>query len=339
MRRFILSLICLSLFLSSGVVAQDAVLNRLESDLTVRVVNGTSLQAARAERVLVREMGAIMTNVAQAEDVEGSVTFEDLRIFNFKPYVLTAWVEGVAYHAKYDGQHFLDNQPGVVYAFEQTDDLAGLTVQGMNAVVRLQENGFELEYIINLANESRPQRTIRAQALPVRVALPSGTRSLAVEVERGPDPVEAGLVATTDGMQGVSVNLPPGPARITVRGFLPAGDTAQMMVGTNLAVAKWSLLAWPADLKIQNFDLERDSASSYTEFSRWVGDPLEPNDQIEITIGAPPPEEAEEVFDRPAPNTQLTSKENQQPKRRFPWITIIATVILLGSYIVWKIRR
>ncbi len=319
--------------------AQDAVLERLETDATIRVELGVTGTTVRAERVLLREVGAVMTTVAEAHDVDGEVTFEDLRLFNFKPHIVSAWVEGVAYHTKVNGQVFMNGQPAVVHAFEQTDDLSGLTVTGMNVVVRQQETGFELEYIVTLDNQSRPQRTMRADALPLQLSLPRGLRGIEVDVDNGPDPLSGSTRSAGGGLQGVTAALPPGEARITIRGDLPTTDRVEFTVELNLPVAQWSLLAWPATLEVRSFDLEHDDSNAYAEFSRWRGPAMEPGREIDVSVSTPTAPDAEPVFAE-AGQTDARGIDRPAAQRRgFPWITVIAAGVLFGAYFFWRSRR
>ena len=342
-----LYLAAMILVLAGGAaLAQDAILERLEADATVRVELGTTGRTVTAERVIIREVGALMTTVAEAVNVDGEVTFEDLKIFNFKPYIVSAWVDGVAYHVKPKGQTFLNGTTVVINAFEQTTDLAGLTVTGMNVVIRAREDEFEFEYIVTVANQSRPQRTISANALPIQLALPTGLRAIEVEVDNGPDPLTAELRSAGGGLTGVATALTPGEARITVRGAIPlagegeAANRIEFSVAANLAIANWSLLAWPASLEVRSFDLDLDRDNTYTEFSRWIGEPLEPGDEIDITVGVVAVTgEAAPVFSEQTEEAAASQTQRATEKRGVPWLTIISAMILLSAYVVWRRRR
>ena len=319
--------------------AQDAILERQETDATVRVELGTTGKTARAERVLVREVGAVMTILAEATDVDGEVTFEDLKVFNFKPHIVTAWVEGVAYHTQVKGQVFLNGDPAVVHAFELSDDLSGLAITGLNVVVRAQEDGYELEYIVTLNNETRPQRTLRADAMPLQLALPGALRAIEVEIDNGPDPLSGSLRSARGGLQGVVAALPPGEARVTVRGRITTADRVEFTVELNRPVAQWSLLAWPASLDVRSFDLELDDSNRYTEFSRWLGPPLDAGQEIDVTVGAPTATTAEPVFADAASADDAPPPPPADQGRGFPRVTVIVAVILIGAYFYWRIRR
>jgi len=331
--------LCVALvaFASPAAAQGDVILDRLPMDVTVRVVDAATGETVRAERVLVREPGPIQTTVAESFDVDGTVTFEGLMLHTFKPYVVSAWVQGVAYHAQQNGQAFLDGQEITVHAFPQSEDLAGVIVTGMNVVVRRQESGFDLEYVLQIENRSRPQRTIPAGALPVQLALPPGLERTVCEVRRGPDPLTGELQATAGGLHGVAMDLPPGPARVTVRGLLTA-ERIEVPVAVNLPVEAWSLLAWPASLEVRSFDLERDRDSDYPEFSRWKGPALEPGQRLNVSVAASPDAaglavaEPDATEPRPVPSTS-------PQRRRFPWLTLIAAVVLMTAYIAWRRRR
>ena len=334
------------LLAAGGAAGQDAILERLEADATVRVELGTTGRTVTAERVLIREVGALMTTMAEATNVDGEVTFEDLMVFNFKPYIVSAWVDGVGYHAKPRGQTFLNGLPVVINAFEQTSDLSGLSITGMNVVVRAREDDYEFEFIVTVDNAMRPQRTLRADALPIRLALPAGLRGIEVEVDNGPDPLTAELRPAGGGLTGVATALTPGEARITVRGTVPlagpneSAKRVEFSVAANLAVANWSLLAWPASLEVRSFDLEQDRDNNYTEFSRWFGEPLEPGREIDVTVGAATTSgEASPAFSSQTEEVAAPRARRAAKGRGVPWLTIASAVILLSAYVVWRRRR
>jgi hypothetical protein len=327
------------LAVATAVAAQDAILEQQEADLVVEVVLAPDLAPVAAERVLIREEGAVLQTIAEADDVEGSVTFPDAMIYNFKPYIVSAWVDGVGYHARHGGQAFLDGKPARVIAFPTSDDRDGLQITGLNVVVRRQARGFALEYIATVANRGTPQRTVVADALPIRLVLPR-MAELEVEIDRGPDPLTADLRPAAEDLTGVAIALPPGEARITVRGLLEAGDEAVLEIGADPAVAQWSLLAWPADIRVRSADLSRDDGHGHTEFARWRGPALAPADRVEVALGAPAPAVAQDVFSAAAPR-QAPAEEDRPDRRprRFPWLTVTAAVVLVSAYLVWRARR
>lgn len=326
--------ILLVLGVAAPATSQDVILDRIPIDVTVRILDAESRETVRAERVLVREPGPITTTVADRTEVDGEITFPDLMLFNYKPYTISAWVDGVAYHAQLTGQAFLDGEIATVYAFAQTARLDGLVVEGMNVIVREREGGFGLEYVLRLENRSRPQRTVQAAALPVRLALPTRLQRAEVEISRGPDPQTAVLQQTDDGLHGVAVDLPPGPARVTVRGFV-GGERIELTVASNLPVEAWSLLAWPAAIEVRSFDLQRDRDTDYPEFARWRGPTLAPGQQVTASIGWP------QVADG---DTAIVAEESRStttpaPQRRgFPWLPVLGVIALVVGYGLWRRR-
>ncbi len=317
--------------------AQEAVFDRQAATMTVRVVDGPSGRPVTAERVLVREPGAVTTTVAEHVDVDGSVTFRDVMLLNFKPYIVTAWVQGVAYHAEQTGQAFLDGKELTVHAFPQTDDVSGLVITGLNVIVRERQNGLGVEWVLQLENRARPQRTVPAGALPVRLALPPGLQGVSVEVGRGPDPLTASVADAGDGLMGVAVDLPPGTARVTVSGFVTA-PRVDLTMAFNLPVEAWSLLAWPALLEVRSFDLERDTSSSDPAFARWRGPTLAPGQRLTASVGLPASLATHlEPVDADEPMPATTTPPTGGP--RFPVRTVVAAIVLLGLYAWWKWRR
>jgi hypothetical protein len=334
------------LFLLGAVVAtdpaqgQNAILDRQSADATIRIVNGTTNEPARAERVLLREPHPMMEVVAEAFGIDGEVVFRGLQLYNFRRYLATAWVNGVPYHAEQRGQDFLDGKALDVHSFASSDDLEGVVVSGMNIVVRQRVDGFGLEYILIVSNESRPQHTIAAESLPIQLTLPSGLDRLRIEVgSGGPDPRPAELKPAGDGRQGIAVALTPGSTRLTIGGILTDVTSTELIVSTNLDVRSWSLLAWPAELQIHSFDLERDRQDEYPEFRRWLGKPLQAKQQVRITIEHAP-HLVDLLPDDPsdAPSPQPAASEPDDPPG-FPYRTVLAAIVLIGCYLWWRSRR
>jgi len=322
---------------AGAAASQDIILDKLRADLTVRVINATTNQPARAERVLIREPGAVMTTVAEGFHVDGAITFPQVEIYNYKPYIVSTWVDGVDYHVEHRGQAFLDGEAATVYAFELSADPAGLVVTGLNVLVRRREEAYSLEYVLQVDNQTRPQRTLTAASLPVQLALPAGIEQVDVQVSRGPDPLTARLQPTATGLHGVPVALPPGPARVAVRGVVN-GDRLEFNVGLNLAADTWSLLVWPAELEVGSFDLDRDRENRYSEFDRWIGRPLTAGQQVRVTVDLPHAiATATDTIGPAQPRRPTTARVPQQ--RRFPWLTVVSAVVLLGAYVFWRRSR
>ena len=107
---FVAGLIGIGILLLGPVlsVAQDAVLEPQIADLIVQIDNPSHGDPVRASRVEVRAPGATLETIAESGAVTGEIVFPDVPVYNFKPYVVTAWVEDVAYHTQHSGQEFLD---------------------------------------------------------------------------------------------------------------------------------------------------------------------------------------------------------------------------------------
>lgn len=337
----------IGLFLCLGIVhsgsparGQDIILDLIPADVTIKIVNGTTGEPAQAQHVLLRETHPTLSTVIEEYDVDGEITFPRQMLINFSRYIATAWVDGVAYHAEERGQYFIDGRALVVHCFTTTEDLDGLAITGMNVVVRQRIDGFGLEYILQVANESRPQHTVAARSLPVQLALPPGLERLKIDVGGGgPDVRRAELQPGDGGRQGIAVALTPGTTRLTISGVLPDVKRAEMTISANLEIAAWSLLVWPADLQVHSFDLEHDRQSEYPEFSRWLGKPLAPGQQVRVTIDQPP--HLADLLPEDAPDSTAADPAPAQPVGRpaFPWRTVLAATVLIALYLFWRSRR
>lgn len=344
-RRLILALL-LSLLatgaLDHGVLAQDAVLEPQTCSVTVKLVNGTTGEPGDAERVEVREIGFAMRLIASRENVAGEVTFPGVELLNFRPYLAVATRAGVAYRAQLVGQKFLEGEAVTVHVFDQTEALDGVSVTGMNVVARRQAAGCELEYILTVENASRPQRTIEASAVPVRLLMPTLTAATA-EVYRGPEPEPAEIATGADGLVGPRVAFAPGTTRVVLKGFWDVPGSARLEVGCSLPVAAWSLMVSPATLTLEAPSLSPDPGD-YPGFARLRGPALTPGQSVRIIL-------PELTDDLAAAGSSRRGRDNDDPAaatrgagaegtgRSWLWGLALAASLGLIGFGVWRRRR
>ncbi len=331
------------LVLLTGVAsAQDAVLDPQTCSVTVKLVNGTTGASGEAERVELRETGVEMRLLASAENVVGEITFPGVALLNFRKYLAVATSGGVAYRAQLVGQKFLDGEAVTVHVFDQTELLEGVRVSGMNVVVRRQSTGCELEYILTVENDARPQRTIAAAAVPVGLVLPKLT-AVTAEVYRGPAAEPAEIATGPNGLAGPRVALVPGTTRMVIKGFWETPGPARLDVGCRLPVAAWSLMVSPATLAVVAPDLSRD-AGDYPGFARLRGPALVSGQTIRVELPALSGDVA--VAERSSRNTSPgeaargagTGAATSGSHTWFWALGLVASVGLLG-FGLWRRRR
>lgn len=333
----ILTVACSVLALAAAADVID--LRPTEADLTVRVLLAGDDSPVAAERVVIRAQSALLDVVAEAREVDGEVTFPRVPVILPRSYIVSAWVDGVGYHVRHGGQAFADGKPAIVHAFASTDRTDGVTITGMNLVVRQRDRGFGFEAVVTVDNQSRPQRTVHADALGVQLALPEGLEQITVEVDDGPEPFPAALRPATGPFTGVVAGIPPGQARITIKGIVPADAELAFSAASNLPVEAWSLLVWPDDLSVDGDGLRRDDTREYGGFGRWVGHALEPGQEMDIRVWQPRPAEATRVFADSPESVDPTDRRPRSVRTGIPWVTITVAVVLVGAYLIWRRRR
>ncbi len=139
--RLLPALVLVALTCAPAATAQDAILERLPADLAVRVVMAPDQQPAHADHVVIREAGAPPQVMAERHDVRGEVVFPGVMIFTYMPYIISATVDGVTYHARHHGHAFLDGKAAVVQAFPSTAGRPRGTGGGRDGVGPPHEDG------------------------------------------------------------------------------------------------------------------------------------------------------------------------------------------------------
>lgn len=329
------------LVLATAAEAQDVVMEPQTGSASIRIVNGTTGEPGDAERLELRQIGVAMTLLAAADHVSDKVVFPAVEMLPFRPYLAIATRGGVVYRAQMTGQELLDGKSLTVHVFDQTDDLAGVTITGMNVVARRRADGCELEYILTIENESRPQRTVAASALPVRLDTPALTSTTA-EVYRGPQP-ETAAITESGGQTAARIPLAPGTTRFSLKGFWPEAGPARLEIGTNLPVTAWSLMVSPAQLAVQTTSLTRDDGE-YPGFGRWRGAALAPGQRVQVDL--PPLTDdlaaTTKPAERPARDAESGRVANADAgPSGSSWAWTVGVVVSLGllAFGLWRRQR
>ncbi len=324
-------------------LADDAAMAPQSADVTVTITNGTTGKPGTADRVEVREIGYAMRLLASADNVKGQIVFPNVELLSFRPYLATAIRNGVPYQARMNGQNFLDGEALTVYVFDETDDLDGVTITGLNAVLRRRGAGYELEYVMTIENKMRPQKTVSAAAVPVRMLMPAGVANLQGQVFRGPESEPITLQATADGFTGSAIALPPGGTRITATGFLAAAGKAHVDIACNLPVEAWSLLVSPQDLVVACAELNRNNDDEYPTYTRYRGAALAAGQRVPVDVNvAPGVGQATDVFagaDTGTTPAGALPSTGDDADGGFPWAVILGVSVALVAFGIWRRSR
>ncbi len=256
----------------------------LPTDVTVKVINGTTREPGQAAIVSLLPLRSGASALETSVDVVGGVTFEGLMLEPTREYVAEAVAAGVPYFARATGLE-LENGPLTVYVFETTTALDSLEVAGMNLVLRRGEDDLQLEYLFTITNSVVPQRTVLPSPATLALPLPAALGQLQAEVLNRPTPAAVPTAAAPQaGWTGLAIPLPPGQTRLRLRGRLAYDGQAELTVGTNLAVARWSVLAFPPDLEVQGEGLVSVTTDTNADYTRTRGPALAAGQTLVLQI-------------------------------------------------------
>jgi hypothetical protein len=329
-----------SLFLPAKTVAQQ--LPAAEpTAVTVEVSNGTTGRPGAADRVVLQELTSVRQILARAENVTGTVNLPTAPVHPNREYLVTVYRDGVPYFARASGFD-LQQEPVEVYVFDATESLTGVAIEGMNLVVRRQGSLFDLEYLLTVTNENRPQKTVRPAPHTIELAWPAAASNLRVELTRGPEPEELAVEAR-GGRIHLPAPLPPGSSRLRLTADLPLADETEIPVGANLPVRSWSVLTMPPTLRVLGRGLE-PAESDFDDVARTVGPPLTADQEYRLilAVGAEA-EAATELFadSPPAEEVGATTEETAEAETGGLSATAIVVplaVIVLALYL-WQRKR
>ena len=293
------------LILSAGLtsaVAQTA--EGQPQDLVFEISNATTGEPGTVDRMTIEYITARRNGVADFEPDGSAFTATDVPIIDNGKYIVTVWKDGVPYWWSKRG-HDLVEGPVVLHVFDTVSSLEGVSMSGLNFVVRRQESLLRLEYMMNVTNEIKPQVTVNGSGSTFEIALPHEASEIKATYNRGPDPTD--IPVTFSGTTcRLSVPLTPGQNQIRLEAVVPWNEGMVVPMGSDLPIKDWSVLASPEWLEVGSTDIEENDEKKVQGFRRFVGFPLEGGDTIDLRLnsGEHGAGAEEELFTKEAPAEQ-----------------------------------
>lgn len=309
-------------------------------DVSFEVINSTTGEGASVERMTIDYVTARRNNVADFEPAGPNFVARSVPIKEAGKYIVTVWHQGVPYWWSKRGRDF-EAGPVVLHVFDTTDKLDGVTLSGLNLVLRRQESLLRIEYMLQVNNAASPQITVVGRPESFEIALPMGVSDISASYTRGPDPTPV-EVETSGTQAGLVVPLTPGQNLIRLEAVVPWVDGMTLPLGANIAVTEWSVLASPEWLKIGSTDLEENDSEEVPGFRRFAGFPLEADETITLRLnsGEVAAGPQEDLFTKDAPAEQEAAQTDeevvQSSSKSLPLIFLGVIIIVI---IVATIRR
>jgi len=265
------------------------------ADLQFTVRDATTGQPAAAERLVIDYVAGRLNTIYDARPAGPSFTAPGVPVKDIGQYVLTLWYQGVPYWWQKRGSDLLAG-PVQLDVFSVTEARDGLTVTGLNVVVRQRGAAAELEILATIANDSRPQATVLRQAGTFELPLPASATAVEASYRRGPEPTPV-AVTVAGSRAALAMPLTPGANEVRLVARAPWEDALELAVGSDLAVAAWSLLAAPPSVTIEGAGLQAPDESSAPGYVRRPGPPLGAGEALAVRLLAGTPAgEPEQLF-------------------------------------------
>jgi len=284
-------------------------------DLEFEIINATTGEGGTVERMTI-DYVTTRKNIVMDFQPGGSVfTAPDVPIKEAGKYVITVWYQGVPYWWSKRGRELVDG-PVTLHVFDPVRSLDGVSISGLNLVIRRQESLLRLEYMIQIDNQTKPQVTVTDLAATFELALPSGLSDIEATYTRGPDPMPV-AVHSPGSRSGLAVPLTPGQNQIRLEAVVPWSDGMEIPVGSNLPVKTWSVLASPEWLEVASTDIEENDSEQISGFRRYSGFPLESGSQVNLrlTSGKQAAGQEENLFTQEAPAEQEDDPAEATPSK------------------------
>ncbi len=303
-------------------------------DLEFEIINATTGRGGTVERMTIDYVTTRRNNVADFQPADTTFTAVDVPVLESGKYIITVWHDNVPYWWSKRGRDLVAG-PITLHVFDAVSNLDGVSVSGLNLVIRRQESLLHLEYMLQIDNLAKPQVTVVGSPATFELALPTGASEIEARYTRGPDPMTV-EVNSPGTHSGLAVPLTPGQNLIRIEAVIPWSEGLEIPVGSDLPMTNWSILASPEWLEVGSTDIEENSREKVSGFRRYAGFPLESGEMVNLrlTSGEHEAGPGEDLFTKDAPaekeagegTTDTADKDGGKP---LPLIFMFVLIIVI----------
>ena len=312
-------------------------------DLKFEVVNATTGEPGRVDRLEIAYFGAVLDRVLDVQPDGARFELPRVPIRESRPYLVTAWYRDVPYFWKLRGSKLIEGVT-TLHVFDTSADLSAATIDGLTLMIKRGESLVDLEYLLNVDNSARPQVTLKDDPGTIELELPAGATQISAEYHRGPEPTPV-KVEALGGRYVLDAPLTSGSNRIRLRATVPWSEGMILPVVFNLPVAAWSLLATPENLDIQAFELEADLDNDIAGHIRLKGPALDAGRRFEIRLaGGAAAGPGEDLFTTEAPADQEAAatdaaQTTADKGSSFPLVPVLVMLAIVVGLVLVRRRR
>ena len=286
-------------------------------DLKFEVINATTGEPTAVERMTIEYVRTRRNGILDFEPSGSSFVAPGVPIKDVGKYIVAVWHQGVPYWWSLRGQQLME-QTTTLHVFDTTDKLDGVSIKGLNLVIRRQETLLQLEYMLQIDNTITPQKTIYDGTATFEMNFPAGASNIDATYRRGPDPTP--FTAKTRGSSQLSLAVPltPGLNHLRITAVLPWQDGMEIPLGSNLAIADWSTLVSPEWQEVRAMELETGEGAALQGFNRLSGPPLEAGRDFPLLLysGEVEAGPAEDLFTQDSPAAAAAARDDATDKEK-----------------------
>jgi hypothetical protein len=304
--------------------------------LTGRIVNGTTGESARADRVALFDVTrADGDPVAEALDVDGEFTLDGIPEAAAAHFRLQVWIGDADFT-----QHVTSfDEPMEVFVYDSTDEITDVFILRHHIIFTRDPEHMQVTEFFEFDNRTDPPRVIVASALPMRLELDHDIHGEASASLMGTStPVQVDLVSTDDAtVVGLSTELPPGPTRAVVRYLMHEEDRALTWATHSLFdTEERQIFINPTDIAADAGDMI-PTDSIIDEYAAYTGLSSAPGDEWVVNLSggsagvSATDHSSHDETSRAAEFTEIVSRPNRLTNSRTKILLGLGAVLLLAT--------
>ncbi len=325
-----------SLFLLPMIALLLMALPATAATLTGRIINGTTGESARADRIALFDVTrADGDPVAEALDVDGEFTLDGIPDAAAAHFRLQVWIGDEDFTQPVTSF----DAPMDVFVYDSTEEITDVVLLRHHIIFTRDPEHIQVTEFFEFDNRTDPPRVISASAVPMRLELDHDIHGEASASLMGTStPVQVDLVPTDDAaVVGLSTELPPGPTRAVVR-YLMHEENRALTWATHALfdTEERRVFVSPTDIAVEAGDMI-PTDSIIDDYAAYAGLNSAPGDEWVVNLsggsaGASTADhDSHDETSRAGAFTEIVSRPNRLTNSRTKILLGLGGVLLLAT--------
>lgn len=254
-------------------------------DLRVNIINGTRNARGQADQVTLMDLSAGMTAIASSTNVDGSITFSDIKSGGQSQYLIQVQFEGVTYSGSFVPSIDVSAWETSVTVYERSEQVSEIIISIPYFAIYASEDQLYIQKRLVIENLSDPPVTYMKSPGVINIHIPEDITKLDyLTFKSGSMPLRTQLLDSEKG-QVLPNPIKPGISEVDIAYYLPYDPNSTTISETvDYDIDHFHVYTMPSSLHIHADGLTGEGSETANGWATYAIDQVKRGTTLEFQI-------------------------------------------------------